>query len=76
MCFVFSFVIQSKDKVALRNLSMVLRQLGMTQEEKNKYIEESVEKAKEAVSLDAKDGVSWCKSLSDYCHGLMDYIAP
>uniref|UniRef100_X1Z148 Tetratricopeptide repeat protein 5 OB fold domain-containing protein n=1 Tax=Capitella teleta TaxID=283909 RepID=X1Z148_CAPTE len=50
----------SNDKVALRNLSMVLRQIkGGTQEERVTRIEESVDKAKEAVKLDIKDGASW-----------------
>ena len=41
---------------------MVLRQLNVSAEERSKNIEESVEKAKEAVQLDIKDGMSWCKS--------------
>ena len=52
---------QSKNKVSLRNLSMVLRQLNVSAEQRAKNIEESVEKAKEAVQLDIKDGISWCK---------------
>jgi hypothetical protein len=40
---------------------MVLRQLGSTSEEKLKNVEQSVEKAKEAVGFDVKDGTSWCK---------------
>ena len=57
----FSFVVQSKNKVSLRNLSMVLRQLNVSAEQRGKNIEESVEKAKEAVQMDIKDGMSWCK---------------
>ncbi|XP_064610939.1 tetratricopeptide repeat protein 5-like [Liolophura sinensis] len=49
----------SKNKVSLRNLSMVLRQLSGSPTERAKLIEESVEKAKEAVQLDIKDGSSW-----------------
>ncbi|KAK2180329.1 hypothetical protein NP493_447g01045 [Ridgeia piscesae] len=49
----------SKDKVALRNLSMVLRQLGSDAAERGRFIAESVEKAKEALQLDIKDGTSW-----------------
>ncbi|ESO82669.1 hypothetical protein LOTGIDRAFT_229738 [Lottia gigantea] len=49
----------SKNKVSLRNLSMVMRQMPGTQEEKTKLIVESVEKAKEAVQLDIQDGISW-----------------
>ena len=41
---------------------MVLRQLNVNAEERAKNIEESVEKAKEAVQLDIKDGMSWCKN--------------
>ena len=54
-------LLQSKNKVALRNLSMVLRQMGKDPAEKAKLTEESVEKAKEAVQLDISDGTSWCK---------------
>jgi len=56
-----SLVLQSKDKVALRNLSMVLRQLGSDAAERGRFIAESVEKAKEALQLDIKDGTSWCE---------------
>lgn len=48
-----------KDKVALRNLSMVLRQVGSNQAEKIKNVEDGVEKAKQAIQLDIKDGTSW-----------------
>ncbi|KAK0046408.1 tetratricopeptide repeat protein 5 [Biomphalaria pfeifferi] len=48
-----------KNKVSLRNLSMVLRQLSGSPREKIKLIEESVERAKEAVHLDITDGTSW-----------------
>ncbi|GFO20713.1 tetratricopeptide repeat protein 5 [Plakobranchus ocellatus] len=49
----------SKNKVSLRNLSMVLRQLSGPPVEKVKLIEESIERAKEAVQLDITDGTSW-----------------
>ncbi|BFZ12632.1 hypothetical protein BsWGS_15671 [Bradybaena similaris] len=49
----------SKNKVSLRNLSMVLRQLSGPPVEKVKLIEESVERAKEAVQMDITDGRSW-----------------
>ncbi|RUS84991.1 hypothetical protein EGW08_007236, partial [Elysia chlorotica] len=49
----------SKNKVSLRNLSMVLRQLSGPPVEKVKLIEESIERAKEAVQLDLTDGTSW-----------------
>lgn len=49
----------TKDKVSLRNLSMVLRQVGETEEEKLKNICDSVTKAKEALELDIEDGKSW-----------------
>ena len=42
---------------------MVVRQLGKTNEEKLKHVHDGVEKAKQAVSLDIKDGKSWCESL-------------
>ena len=45
---------------------MVLRQLGKDAKEKAKLTEESVDKAKEAVHLDLKDGTSWCK-FRQYC---------
>ncbi|XP_063971795.1 tetratricopeptide repeat protein 5-like [Lytechinus pictus] len=47
------------NKVSLRNLSMVLRQLGSDEMEKAKNLQESVEHAKKAVSLDMNDGTSW-----------------
>ncbi|KAJ8302716.1 hypothetical protein KUTeg_019112 [Tegillarca granosa] len=50
----------SKNKVSLRNLSMVLRQIQVgSGEERRKIIKESVDKAKEAVQLDIQDGLSW-----------------
>ncbi|XP_046842823.1 tetratricopeptide repeat protein 5-like [Xenia sp. Carnegie-2017] len=49
----------SKNKMSLRNLSMVLRQLGKDSQEKVSNINLSVDKAKEAVSMDVADGVSW-----------------
>ncbi|XP_028392755.1 tetratricopeptide repeat protein 5-like [Dendronephthya gigantea] len=49
----------SKNKMSLRSLSMVLRQLGKDSRERVDNIKLSVEKAKEAVSLDITDGVSW-----------------
>ncbi|XP_048041695.1 tetratricopeptide repeat protein 5 [Megalobrama amblycephala] len=52
---------QSRNKVSLRSLSMVLRQLppeGDTQEQ-SKRIVESVEMARQAVQLDVTDGTSW-----------------
>ena len=42
---------------------MVLRQLNVSPEERNANIEDSVEKAKEAVHLDISDGQSWCMYL-------------
>ncbi|XP_071508817.1 tetratricopeptide repeat protein 5-like [Diadema antillarum] len=47
------------NKVSLRNLSMVLRQLGSDPTEKAKFLQESVDYAKKAVSLDMSDGTSW-----------------
>ncbi|XP_002735299.1 tetratricopeptide repeat protein 5-like [Saccoglossus kowalevskii] len=58
-CFVGALN-HSRNKVSLRNLSMVLRQLGSSDaEEKNKNVMESVEIAKEAVQMDIADGTSW-----------------
>ncbi|XP_033113098.1 tetratricopeptide repeat protein 5-like [Anneissia japonica] len=48
-----------KNKYSLRNLSMVLRQIGKTDEERNRAIQQSIEYAKEAIELDIKDGTSW-----------------
>ncbi|XP_038067973.1 tetratricopeptide repeat protein 5-like [Patiria miniata] len=49
----------SRNKVSLRNLSMVMRQLGKSQEERSKFIQDSVDHAKEAVQMDYSDGTSW-----------------
>ncbi|XP_050050319.1 tetratricopeptide repeat protein 5-like [Dermacentor andersoni] len=49
----------TKDKVSLRNLSMVLRQVGETEEERLNNVCESVAKAKEALQLDITDGKTW-----------------
>jgi len=54
-------LLQSKHKLALRNLSMVMRQLGSDATERQSNIEESVTLAKIAVQLDITDGTSWCK---------------
>jgi hypothetical protein len=51
---------QKPDKVALQKLSMVLRKLGDTDEEKVANTRLSIEKAKLAVALDVRDGDSWC----------------
>lgn len=49
-----------KNKVSLRNLSMVLRQVPCEdEEERSKNVMESVKHAKEAVQMDVKDGMSW-----------------
>ncbi|XP_035679032.1 tetratricopeptide repeat protein 5-like [Branchiostoma floridae] len=50
---------KSRNKVSLRNLSMVLRQLGTDPVDRLKNIQESVTVAKEAVQLDVNDGTSW-----------------
>jgi tetratricopeptide (TPR) repeat protein len=47
------------NKESLRNLSMVLRQIGKDQTKRQANIKESLEKAKEAVTLDVTDGTSW-----------------
>ncbi|XP_059932672.1 tetratricopeptide repeat protein 5 [Gadus macrocephalus] len=51
---------QSKNKVSLRNLSMVLRQLPSSAgEEQGKRVMESVDMARQAVQMDVSDGTSW-----------------
>ncbi|XP_052458509.1 tetratricopeptide repeat protein 5-like [Carassius gibelio] len=52
---------QSKNKVSLRSLSMVLRQLPPQEDTRgqSKRIVESVELARQAVQLDVTDGTSW-----------------
>ncbi|XP_071765236.1 tetratricopeptide repeat protein 5 [Centroberyx gerrardi] len=51
---------QSKNKVSLRNLSMVLRQLPPEESDKQgKRVLESVDMARQAVQLDVTDGTSW-----------------
>ena len=56
----FTGALQHKiNKVSLRNLSMVLRQFGKTEEEKLEHVSSSVIKAREAVQLDVSDGTSW-----------------
>lgn len=54
-----SAVREEKNPESLRNLSMVLRQVGETPEEKFSNIHLSLEKAKEAVNLNIQDGKSW-----------------
>ncbi|XP_029931661.1 tetratricopeptide repeat protein 5 [Myripristis murdjan] len=51
---------QSKNKVSLRNLSMVLRQLPAGDNDTHtKWVLESVDLARQAVQLDVTDGNSW-----------------
>ncbi|XP_014231039.1 tetratricopeptide repeat protein 5-like [Trichogramma pretiosum] len=58
-CFVGALP-HGKNKVSLRNLSMVLRQESTTtQEQKIQNIQQGVEYAREAVGLDPTDGISW-----------------
>lgn len=47
------------NKISLRNASMVLRQLGNSDEEKKSNLIKSLDKAKEAVKCDIEDGISW-----------------
>lgn len=59
---VFFSPMQSKNKVSLRNLSMVLRQLPVADKTApGKQVLESVELARQAVQLDVADGTSWCE---------------
>ncbi|XP_012218784.1 tetratricopeptide repeat protein 5-like [Linepithema humile] len=58
-CFVGALQ-HDRNKVSLRNLSMVLRQeQTSTVEQRIKNIQEGVEYAKEAVKFDTTDGISW-----------------
>ncbi|XP_060554490.1 tetratricopeptide repeat protein 5-like, partial [Ruditapes philippinarum] len=57
-CFLGALT-HSKNKISLRKLSMVLRQLNVSAEERMANFEDSVEKAKQAVQMDIKDGQSW-----------------
>ncbi|XP_019726941.1 tetratricopeptide repeat protein 5 [Hippocampus comes] len=51
---------QSKNKVSLRNMSMVLRQLPAADGDTHgKQVMESVDMARQAVQLDVADGTSW-----------------
>ncbi|KAJ3585501.1 hypothetical protein NHX12_014220 [Muraenolepis orangiensis] len=50
----------SKNKVSLRNMSMVLRQLPSGDgEEQSKRVMEGVDMARQAVQMDVTDGTSW-----------------
>lgn len=58
-CFVGALQ-HGRNKVSLRNLSMVLRQEQTSSiEQRTKNIQQGVDYAKEAVSLDTTDGISW-----------------
>ena len=46
---------------------MALRQLGSSREERRQFVQEGVDKAKEAVQLDLTDGMSWCESFKNLC---------
>ncbi|XP_078394000.1 tetratricopeptide repeat protein 5, partial [Cetorhinus maximus] len=48
-----------KNKVSLRNLSMVLRQIRAQGDDCSKNVFASVEQAKLAVQMDTRDGTSW-----------------
>lgn len=51
---------QRKNKVSLRNLSVVFRQLNTKDaEERRKFLFEGLQLAKEALQLDPTDGQSW-----------------
>lgn len=59
---VLCLLLQSKNKVSLRNLSMVLRQLPVADADAHgKQVLESVDMARQAVQLDVTDGTSWCE---------------
>lgn len=57
-CFVGALR-HGRNKVSLRNLSMLFRQEPVRETERIQNVEKGVEYAKEAVSLDTSDGVSW-----------------
>ncbi|XP_011499359.1 PREDICTED: tetratricopeptide repeat protein 5-like [Ceratosolen solmsi marchali] len=58
-CFVGALP-HGKNKVSLRNLSMVLRQeITVSEEQKIKNVQQGIEYAKKAISLDPSDGTSW-----------------
>lgn len=50
---------QERNKVSLRSLSMILRQIGDTPEERMANVHKGLETAKAALELDLKDGISW-----------------
>lgn len=57
-----STLLQSKNKVSLRNLSMMLRQLPTADSNTHsEQVLESVDLARQAVQLDVTDGTSWCE---------------
>jgi len=54
------FKLQNRNKVSLRSLSVVLRQLQTANaEEKRKFYYDGLELAKEALQLDTTDSESW-----------------
>ncbi|XP_038566098.1 tetratricopeptide repeat protein 5-like [Micropterus salmoides] len=56
----FTGALQQQNKVSLRNLSMVLRQLpAVDSDAHSKQVMESVDMARQAVQLDVTDGTSW-----------------
>jgi hypothetical protein len=60
--FTQALQIDNKNKITLRNLSMIVRARKSDNiNEKTKWSEESVQYAKLAVDLDIKDADSWCK---------------
>lgn len=53
-------IFQGDNKIALRNLSIVMRQKPSDNpEERLRNIETGLTRAREAVQLDTKDGISW-----------------
>ena len=57
-CFIGSLK-QDRNKVALRSLSIVMRQIPCKTEDANKNTVSCVTYAKEAVEMDVNDGTSW-----------------
>ena len=60
MCF-STALDRAKNKTSLRSMSMVLRQLGEDDSSRRSNISQSVELAKQALTLDIDDGISWSK---------------
>ncbi|XP_054825132.1 uncharacterized protein LOC129322780 isoform X2 [Prosopis cineraria] len=54
---------KGRDKNILCQLSMLKRKMSQGAENQAELVEESIQHAKEAITVDVKDGYSWCKIL-------------